>query len=133
MEQKVNVWKATLKYGAILGMISIIVSLLRYYSVFFNGNVYCVFVVYFLQLYRDNYCFGKITYWQSVGAGVIIYLYCVIIKAIFMFFIFEIIGAEFIDVEFLKPNIYTLVNLTNATIILLVASIFIKKKLRVSL
>ena len=102
MEQKVNVWKATLKYSIILGMIGIIYTLLRYYSdLTINGIIFNVFqfalLVYFLKSYRDNYCFGNITFVQSLGAGVIIFLYYAIIIVIFKYLLFEVIDTGLMD------------------------------------
>ena len=105
MEQKVSVWKASLMYGAILGVVGVIYSLLVYYlDLTFNQTQGYVLIVikialllYLLKSYRDNYCFGNITYGQSVGAGVIISLYGAIILAFFMYLLYSVIAPEIID------------------------------------
>ena len=104
MEQKVSVWKASLMYGAILGVVGVIYSLLGFYTdLDINGNIYSVFqialLIFLLKLYRDNYCFGNITYKQSVIAGVIIYLYYTVFIVIFKYLLFEVIDTGLIDKE----------------------------------
>jgi hypothetical protein len=49
---------------------------------------------YFIKSYRDNYRHGYITYGQSVGAGVIIFLYYTIISSIFTYILYTVIDTE---------------------------------------
>ena len=105
MEEKVNVWKANLKNGVILGMAGIIYSVLIYaLDLTLNqlqGYIFMVIQVvllwYLLKSYRDNFLFGNITYGQSVGAGVIICLYYAIISAAFAYLLYTVIDAGLID------------------------------------
>ena len=105
MEEKTNVWKNNLTNGVIMGAVAVIYSLSMYFfDLFLNQTQGYVFIViqiallaYLLKSYRDNYCFGNITYGQSVGAGVIICLYSAIIMAIFMYLLYSVIGHELID------------------------------------
>ena len=105
MEEKTNVWKNNLTNGVIMGAVAVIYSLSMYFfDLFLNQTQGYVFIViqiallaYLLKSYRDNYCFGNITYGQSVGAGVIICLYSAIIMAIFMYLLYSFIAPELID------------------------------------
>jgi hypothetical protein len=105
MEEKVNVWKANLKNGVILGMVGVIYSLLMYVlDLSFNQLQGYLFMViqavllwYLLKSYRDNYLFGNITYGQSVGAGVIICFYYAIISAVFAYLLYTVIDPGLVD------------------------------------
>jgi hypothetical protein len=102
MEEKVNPWKANFTNGVIMGLIGIAFTLLMYFlDLTFNKNISYVFILitifllyFFIKSYRDNYLHGRITYGQSVGAGVIIYLYYSIIAAIFMYILYKVIDPE---------------------------------------
>lgn len=99
MEQKVNVWKANLTSGLILGMAGIVYTLVIYFlDMTFNRSlsyiflVLAIFLLYFLiKSYRDNFLHGIITYGQAVGAGVIIFLYYSILAAIFTYILYKVI------------------------------------------
>ncbi|MBE3085773.1 MAG: DUF4199 domain-containing protein [Bacteroidetes bacterium] len=101
MEQKVNVWKANLTNGLILGLAGIVYSLVIYFlDLTFNkslGYIFLLFTVfllyYFIRSYRNNFLNGYITYGQSVGAGVIIFLYYSIISGIFMYILYTVIDT----------------------------------------
>lgn len=101
MEEKVNVWKANLTNGLILGLVGIVYSLIMYFmDLTFNqvqGFVYIVIqigLIYFLlKSYRDNYMHGQITYGQSVGAGVVMFLYSAVLGAIFMYILYTVIDS----------------------------------------
>jgi hypothetical protein len=101
MEQKVNVWKANLTNGLILGLTGVVYSLVMYFlDLTFNqvqGYVYMVVqiaLLYFLmKSYRDNFMHGQITYGQSVGAGVVIILYSAILTAIFTYLLYTVIDS----------------------------------------
>jgi hypothetical protein len=99
MEQEVNAWKSNLTNGLILGLVGVVYSLIVYFlDLTFNsyqgyvGMVVQLGVLYFLlKSYRDNFRHGQITYGQSVGAGVIIFLYYGIIIAIFTYLLYTVI------------------------------------------
>jgi hypothetical protein len=101
MEQKVNVWKANLNNGLLLGLTGVIYSLVMYFlDLTFNqvqGYIFMVVqiaLLYFLlKSYRDNSMHGQISYGQSVGAGAVIILYSAIISAIFMYILYTLIDS----------------------------------------
>ena len=105
MEQKSNVWKANLTNGLIMGLIGVVFSLLMYFLdlttnkwVGYTLYVIEIIVLYFLlKSYRDNYMHGMITYGQAVGAGVVIFVYCAIIMAVFTYILYAIIDPGLID------------------------------------
>lgn len=120
MEQKVSVWKANLTNGLILGLIGIVYSLVMYFlDLTFNKTQAYIFylvlivVLYFLlKSYRDNYLHGFITYGQSVGAGIIIFIYNSIITAVFIYILYTLIDPgltakqlEFVEETMLKKGI----------------------------
>jgi hypothetical protein len=102
MEQNVNVWKANLTNGLILGLIGIVYSLVIYFlDLTFNkvqGYVLILIqvVVLFILLksYRDNFKHGIITYGEALGAGVIIFLYYAVIMAVFSYILFTVIDPD---------------------------------------
>ncbi|MGA2406463.1 MAG: DUF4199 domain-containing protein [Bacteroidales bacterium] len=99
MEQKVNPWKSNLTNGLILALVGIVYSLIMYFlDLSLNKTQGYVFVIiqiailyFLLKSYRDNFMHGQITYGESVGAGVIISLYYVIIMAVFTYILYKVI------------------------------------------
>lgn len=99
MERPVNVWKANLTNGLILGLIGIIFNLVLYFlDLSLNKNMGWIFSVlliglifYFIKSYRDNYLHGYITFGQAVGAGVVICFYYAIISALFTYVLYTYI------------------------------------------
>jgi hypothetical protein len=99
MEEKVSVWKANLTNGVILGLIGVVYSLVMYFlDLTFNklqGYIFLVILIfiifYMLKSYRDSFLHGNMTYGQSLGAGVIIFLYSSIIGAIFTYILYKFI------------------------------------------
>lgn len=104
MEQEVNAWKSNLTNGLIMGSVGIVYSLLIYFFDLtfkpwqsYIGMVIQLLLIYFLlKSYRDNIRHGQITYGQSVGAGVIIYVYYGIIMALFTYLLYTVIDPELI-------------------------------------
>ena len=105
MEKGVNVWKANLTNGLILGLIGIIYTLIMYFlDLYFNpvqGYVFIgllVILVYFLlKTYRDNFLHGYMTYGQAIGAGMVMFLYYAIIIAIFIYILYTVIDADLMN------------------------------------
>jgi hypothetical protein len=105
MEANVNVWKANLVNGLILGLLGIVYSLVIYFfDLTFNKAQRWIFlllqvvVLFFLvKSYRDNYRNGFITFGQALGAGMIICLYYAIIGAIFAYLLYKVIDTNLID------------------------------------
>jgi hypothetical protein len=99
MEEKVNVWKANLTNGLILASAGIVFSLVLYFFDlslnktigYLSIPIQLVLLFYLLKSYRDNVMHGQITYGQSVGAGVVIFLYYSIIMAVYTYVLFAII------------------------------------------
>jgi hypothetical protein len=99
MEEKVNIWKANLTNGLILGLAGIAFSLVLYFLDlslnktvgYLNIPIQLVLLYLLLKSYRDNFMHGQITYGQSVGAGVVIFLYYSIIMAVFTYILFAVI------------------------------------------
>jgi len=104
MEEKVNVWKANFTNGLILALVGIVYSLVMYFlDLTLNkvqGYVFLVIILvilyFLLKSYRDNFKHGLITYGESVGAGVIISLYYVLIMAVFTYILYTIIDPGLI-------------------------------------
>ena len=101
MEQKVNVWKANLTNGLILGLAGVVYSLVVYFldlslnkvqGYVFMG-IEAVILYFLLKSYRDNYKHGQITFGESVGAGVIICLYYSLIMAVFAYLLYSFIDT----------------------------------------
>ena len=101
MVEKVSVWKANLNSGLIMGLIGVVYSLVIYFlDLTFNsiqGFVLLAILIfllfYLIKSYRDNYLHGYITYGQSLGAGVVIFLYYSIIMAIFTYILYKFIDT----------------------------------------
>lgn len=101
MEEKVNPWKANMTNGLILGLVGIMYSLVMYFmDLTFNpvqGYAFIVIqigLIYFLlKSYRDNFMHGQITYGQSLGAGMIIFLYSAILVAVYTYILYAFIDT----------------------------------------
>ena len=105
MEQKRSIWKETLNYGIIMGLITVGISLVTYMFdltfktwVIWPSLLVGVLVLYFLlRSYRDHYNNGYITYGKSVGAGVVIQVYSAIITAIYIYVLYAFIDPGLVD------------------------------------
>jgi hypothetical protein len=101
MEEKVSPWKANLTNGLILGLLSIVYTLVLYFfDQTFNRSLGYIFIViqigilfYMLKSYRETHLHGFMTYGQSLGAGVIIVLYSAIITTIFSYILYKFIDT----------------------------------------
>jgi hypothetical protein len=99
MEEKVNVWKANLTNGLILALAGIVFSLVLFFLDlslnktvgYINIPIQLVLLYFLLKSYRDNFMHGQISYGQSVGAGVVIFVYYAIIMAIFTYILWTVI------------------------------------------
>ncbi len=104
MEENVNVWKANLTNGLILGLVGIVYSLVMYFLDLslnkIQGYVFmaiaAVMLFLLLKSYRDSVKHGQITYGESVGAGVIIFLYYAVIMAVFTYILYAVIDPGLI-------------------------------------
>lgn len=105
MEEKVNPWKANIANGLIMGLTGVVFTLVLWFlDLTFNRGasasffLIAIFLLYFLiKSYRDNYRHGIITYGQSLGAGMIIFVYYGIIMAVFSYLLYTIIDPELTD------------------------------------
>jgi len=105
MEQNVNIWKANLTNGLMLGLIGIVYTLVMYFlDLALNktqGYLFLLAVIvilfFLVKSYRDTYLHGAISYGQALGAGLIICLYYAVIMAIFSYFLYAIIDPELTD------------------------------------
>jgi succinate-acetate transporter protein len=105
MEQKRSIWKETLNYGIIFGLISVVISVLAYmFDLTFKTwliwpSLLVSLIVLFLLLrsYRDHYNNGYISYGRAVGAGVIINIYAALITAIYIYVLYSFIDPGLID------------------------------------
>ena len=101
MDEKVSVWKANLNNGVILGLLGIVFTLVMYFLdlnfskvpgyIFLLAQIFILF--YMIKSYRDSFLHGYITYGQSLGAGVIIFLYYSIITALFTYILYKFIDT----------------------------------------
>ena len=104
MEEKVNIWKANLTNGLILALAGIAFSLVLYFLDltlnktvgYINVPIQLILLYFLLKSYRDNYMHGQITYGQSVGAGVVIFVYVAIIMAIYTYLLYTVIDPGLI-------------------------------------
>jgi hypothetical protein len=105
MEEKVNVWKANLTNGLILALVGIAWTLIMYFTnmTFNEVQKYLLFLIlggllyFLLKSYRDNFMHGQITYGESVGAGVVIFLYYSFCIAIFTYILYAVIDPGLVD------------------------------------
>jgi len=105
MEEKVSVWKANITNGLIFGLIYIVYTLIMYFLdlslnrtqgyVFLAAEVIILYLM--VKSYRDSYLHGYIKYGQSVGAGVVIFLYFSVIVAVFTYILYKFIDPGLID------------------------------------
>ena len=99
MEEKVNIWKANLTNGLILALAGIAFSLVLYFLDltlnktvgYINVPIQLILLYFLLKSYRDNFMHGQITYGQSVGAGMVIFVYYAIIMAVFTYILYAVI------------------------------------------
>ena len=105
MEEQRSIWKETLKYGIILGLVSIVFSVLTYMLdltgkswLMWPSIIVSLVVLYLLLIsYRDTVNNGYITYGKSVGAGVLMNLYAAILSAIYVYILFAFIDPGLVD------------------------------------
>ncbi len=105
MEKKRSIWKETLNYGIIYGLITVVFSVLTYmFDLTFKTWIIwpsmllgLVVLFFLLRSYRDHYNSGYITYGKSVGAGVIISIYAAIISALYVYVLYTFIDPGLME------------------------------------
>jgi hypothetical protein len=103
--EKTSVWKANFTNGIIMGLAGVLYSLVMYFiDLTLNKTQGYVFllilaVLLFLLLksYRNNYLHGYITYGQSFGAGMVLFVYYAIITAVFAYILYKFIDPGLTD------------------------------------
>ena len=105
MENHKSVFKANLNSGLIMGLITIIYTLIIY-VIDFMFNPYQGYVFYmvqavvlfiFIKSYREKYKNGFITYGQAFASGVVISLFAAIIYAIFIYILYRFIDTDLVN------------------------------------
>lgn len=104
MEEKVNVWKANLTNGLILALADIVFTLLLYFlnmtlnktAGYINIPIQLILLYILLKSYRDNFLHGRITYGQSFGAGMVMFVYTAVIMAVFTYLLYSVIDPELV-------------------------------------
>jgi hypothetical protein len=105
METTTSIWKSCLKFGIILGLISVVMSVLYYVMdimfaswIMVPSIVITLIVLFLLQRsYRDSCENGYITYGRALGSGVIMLLYSAIISAVFAYLLYAVIDPGLVD------------------------------------
>jgi len=105
METTTSIWKSCFKYGIILGLVSVVLSVLFYVMdlmfaswVFLPIIIVTLVALFLLQRsYRDTYENGYITYGRALGSGVVMLLYSAIIGAIFAYLLYAVIDPGLVD------------------------------------
>lgn len=112
MEERKSVWKETLNYGLIMGLIGIVFSVLTYMLdvtgkpwIIIPSLIISVVALYLLlRSYRDTFNHGYITYGKAVGAGVVINIYAAILTAIYIYILYSIIDPGLVDKQILAAE-----------------------------
>ena len=105
MESYISVYKANFYSGLIMGLITVIYTLILY-AIDFMFNPYQGYVFYIVQAvvlfiftksYRENYKNGYITYGQAFASGIVISLFTAIIYAIFIYILYTFIDTDLVN------------------------------------
>lgn len=101
---KMTFGKFTLTYGAVLGVIMVIISLVFYiinidpssFIQYLNIAVIIAFLTYSILQYRNTVKGGYISYGQSLGCGVMVGIYATAISSLYTFVFFQFIDPGMI-------------------------------------
>jgi hypothetical protein len=63
---------------------------------YINIPIQLAILLFLLKSYRDNVLHGQITYGQSVGAGVVMFVYVSVIMAIFTYLLYAVIDPDLV-------------------------------------
>ena len=105
MESNISVYKANFFSGLIMGLITVIYTLILY-AIDFMFNPYQGYVFYivqavvlfiFIKSYRENYKNGYIMYGQAFASGIVISLFTAIIYAIFIYILYTFIDTDLVN------------------------------------
>ena len=108
MEKKTSLWQFTMTYGAILGIVSIIFSIILYITGFMPYNfkriiltaiigftIMIIFIVVGTKTYRDKVLGGTISYGKALITGMLIVVFSTILGSFY-----NLIFNMFIDPEY---------------------------------
>jgi len=109
MEEKRSIWKETFNYGMILGLVSIVYSVLTYmldltfkpWIMWPSLLVSLVAMYLLLRSYRDHYNNGFISYGKALGAGVVMNIYAAILAAVYIYILYSFIDPGLVDKQLL--------------------------------
>jgi hypothetical protein len=112
MEERKSVWKETLNYGLILGLITIVFSVLTYMLdatgkpwVIVPSLIISIVALYMLlRSYRDTFNHGYISYGRAVGAGMVISIYSAILGAAYIYILYGFIDPGLVDKQILEAE-----------------------------
>jgi len=105
MEEKTNsIWKSGFIYGAILGLIMIIYTVLLYvmdqsfnrFLPYLNYVFLAIIVFYGAKSYRDNSLDGFINYGRALGISMIIVGVAAIISSVYFFVHISVVDTEYV-------------------------------------
>lgn len=110
MEKKTTLLQHTLTYGAILGIVSIIISLVLYIAGYMPVSikstiltallsiaVTIIFVSYGMKMYRDKILNGSISYGQAFVVGLLIIIFSSLLVSIYNLIFTNIIDPEYMS------------------------------------
>ena len=105
MEKDTSIWKNSMNWGLIIGIVLIIYSLLMYFLGFslekwVSYLSYLLIVggiVYSTIQYRDNVLGGSITYGKALGFGTLVILFAAIVSAVYTYLFYTYIDPEMIN------------------------------------
>ncbi len=110
MEKKQSLLQFTMTYGVILGIVSVIFSLIMYMTGFMPYNIKravlvglitliitIIFLVTGTKSYRDKILNGTITYWNAVMVGLLIVVFSAILSSFY-----SLIFNLYIDPEYMN-------------------------------
>jgi len=105
MESTPSIWKSCLKYGLIMSLVSIVMSILFYmldltfatWIAIPNAALSLVVLFLLQRSYRDTYENGFIGYGKALGCGMVIFLYAAVIIAVYTYILYTVIDPGLID------------------------------------
>ncbi|HEX2394366.1 MAG TPA: DUF4199 domain-containing protein [Bacteroidales bacterium] len=130
MEKKPTLLQHTLIYGAILGIVSIIISLVMYIAGYMPVNIKStiltglisiaisiIFVSYGIKSYRDKVLDGSISYGQAFVVGLLIIVFSALLGGIYNLIFTNVIDPEYMDrvLEATKNSTYDMMSNMGAT------------------
>ncbi len=105
MDENENVWKANMENGLIMACIGLVYTLLVYFlkSLLNPVQGYILYAIeitvlfFMLRSFRDKKRGGFISYGQSFGAGMVIFVIYAVVMALFGYILYKFIDPNLID------------------------------------